>query len=129
MATGDQIRRACEQYVALLSAHDADGIAALYAEGATIEDPVGNAPLVGRDAILAFYRAAIERANPTVVLTGPVRVLADGSAGAAPLQSRSTREGRPVTLDIIDVFTFDDRGLITSMRAYWGPDNVHDREE
>jgi steroid delta-isomerase len=27
-------------------------------------------------------------------------------------------------LDIIDVMTFDPDGLITSMQAYWGPDNL-----
>jgi steroid Delta-isomerase len=124
VATAEQIRRACERYADLLTARDADGIAALYAEDATVEDPAGSAPLVGREVIRDFYRGAIERVQPTVVVTGPVRVLADGRAGAAPLQSRGTRDGRAVTLDIIDVFTFDDGGLITSMRAYWGPENV-----
>jgi steroid Delta-isomerase len=124
MASPEQMRVAFERYAALLTAHDADGIADLYAADATVEDPAGGPPLVGRAAILALYRAAIERAQPTVVLTGPVRVLADGHAGAAPLQSRSTRDGRAVTIDIIDVFTFDDAGAITSMRAYWGPANV-----
>ncbi len=124
MATADQIRAAFEQYVALLTARDADGIAALYAEDATVEDPAGSEPLVGREAIRNFYRAAIARVQPTVALTGPVRILADGRAGAAPLQSRGVRDGRTVTLDIIDVFTFDDDGRVTSMRAYWGPENV-----
>jgi steroid Delta-isomerase len=124
MASPEQMRVAFERYAALLTARDADGIADLYAADATVEDPAGGPPLVGRAAILAFYRAAIERAQPAVVLTGPVRVLADGRAGAAPLQSRSTRDGRAVTIDIIDVFTFDDAGAITSMRAYWGPANV-----
>ena len=124
MATAEAIRSAFERYVELLSAHDADGIAALYADDAIVEDPAGATPLVGREAIAAFYRSAIERVKPTVVLTGPVRVLADGHAGAAPLQSRGQRDGREVTLDIIDVFTFDERGAITSMRAYWGPANV-----
>jgi hypothetical protein len=62
--------------------------------------------------------------RPTVELTGPVRVLADGRGGAAPLRSRGVRDGRAVALDIIDVFELDGSGLITTMRAYWGPENV-----
>ena len=27
-------------------------------------------------------------------------------------------------IDIISVMTFDDDGKITSMKAYWGPENV-----
>jgi steroid delta-isomerase len=126
MPSADHIRRVAERYGELLTAHDADGVASLYAEEAIVEDPAGNAPLVGKSEILAFYRGAIERARPErVAVTGPVRILADGMTAAVPLQSRSTRDGRLVAVDIIDVFTFDDGGLITSMRAYWGPENVN----
>jgi steroid Delta-isomerase len=126
MATVEHIRATAGQYAALLTAHDADAIAALYAEDAIVEDPAGSAPLVGRPEILAFYRAAIERARPELVeVTGPVRVLADGSTAAVPLRSRSHRDGRLVEVDIVDIFTFDDAGLLSSMRAYWGPANVN----
>jgi steroid delta-isomerase len=124
VATAEQIRNAFERYVVLLTARDVDGIAALYAEDATVEDPAGSEPLVGRAAIREFYAAAIARVQPTVELTGPVRVLADGRGGAAPLRSYGIRDGRAVTLDIIDVFELDESGLVTAMRAYWGPENV-----
>ena len=119
------MRHAFEQYCARLTAHDAPGIAALYAADATIEDPAGSPPVVGRAAIEAFYAGALARVRPELVeLSGPVRALADGSGAAAPLASTSTREGRRARLDIIDVMTFDDEGLITSLRAYWGPENL-----
>jgi steroid delta-isomerase len=126
MASSDHIRSVAERYAALITAHDADGVAGLYADDAIVEDPAGSAPLVGRDEILAFYRGAIERVRPErVTVTGPVRMLADGSTAAIPLQSRSTRDGRRVVVDIIDIFTFDEAGSISSMRAYWGPENVN----
>ena len=125
MATADHLRAVAERYAALITAHDADGVADLYADDAIVEDPAGSSPLVGRPEILAFYRGALERVRPEgVTVTGPVRILADGGTAAVPLQSRSLRDGRRVAVDIIDVFTFDDAGLITSMRAYWGPENV-----
>jgi steroid delta-isomerase len=126
MPSADRIRAVAERYAAFVTAHDAAGVAGLYADDAMVEDPAGSAPLVGRAEILAFYQAAIARARPErVVVTGPVRVLADGSTAAVPLQSRSTRDGRAVGVDIIDIFTFDDEGRISSMRAYWGPENVN----
>jgi steroid delta-isomerase len=126
MPSADHIRTIADRYAALVTAHDAAGVADLYADDAMVEDPAGSAPLVGRAEILAFYQAAIARARPErVVVTGPVRVLADGSTAAVPLQSRSTRDGRAVGVDIIDIFTFDDEGRISSMRAYWGPENVN----
>jgi steroid Delta-isomerase len=33
-------------------------------------------------------------------------------------------EGGNMLIDIISVMTFDDEAKITSMKAYWGPDNV-----
>ena len=29
-----------------------------------------------------------------------------------------------MTIQVIDVFEFDDAGKIASMRAYWGPENI-----
>jgi steroid delta-isomerase len=127
VATPEQMRTAFEQYTARLTAGDGDGVASLFADDAWIEDPLGAAKHVGRDDILKFYRGAVERAHPEVRLTGPVRVSSMNEA-AAPMQSRSNFGGSPKEIDIIDVFTFDDDGLITSMRAYWGEGNLRDRQ-
>ena len=125
MAEAAAIRVAFERYCGRLTAHDASGIAALYAVDAVVEDPAGSTPIVGRVAIEAFYAGALARVKPELVeLTGPVRVLATGIAAAATLRSTSRRDGVRVQLDIIDVMTFDPDGLITSMQAYWGPDNL-----
>ena len=29
-----------------------------------------------------------------------------------------------MSIDIIDVFEFDDQGKVVSMKAYWGPENM-----
>jgi steroid delta-isomerase len=120
------MRAAFENYTSRLSAGDADGVAELFADDAWIEDPLGAPRHVGRQAILAFYRGAVERAHPDVRLTGPVRVSAVGEA-AAPMQSHSNFGGSPKEIDIIDVFAFDDAGRITSMRAFWGEGNLRER--
>lgn len=94
MADAAIIRLAFEQYCERLTAHDASGIAALYALDATVEDPAGSTPITGRAAIEAFYAGALSRVRPEKVeLTGPVRVLATGAAAAGTLRSTSMRDG------------------------------------
>jgi steroid delta-isomerase len=125
--TSEHMAWAAEQYASRLSAGDAEGVVALFADDATVEDPVGSAPKVGRDVLLAFYQGAIERAHPAVTVAGPVRAVPAAGAAAVPLQSRSHFGGRDVEIDIIDVFTFAPDGRIASMTAYFGPANIRDR--
>ena len=61
-------------------------------------------------------------------MTGPVRTVPAAATAAMPFRSESFFDNRHVTIDIIDVFTFDDEGRITSMKAYFGPANIHSVE-
>ena len=58
-ASGDHIRATVGRYIEFMNASDVDSIAALYAEDATLEDPVGAELLRGREAIRAFYAASV----------------------------------------------------------------------
>jgi steroid delta-isomerase len=118
------MRWVAEQYVERLTAGDAAGVAALFAADATVEDPVGSAPKVGHDVIAQFYAGAVERAHPALTMTGPVRTVPGARSAAFPFRTRSFFGGKHVEIEIIDVFTFDDAGLITSMKAYFGPANI-----
>lgn len=121
MPTPQQIRDVMARYVALMSAGDADGIAALYRADATLEDPVG-APLVrGKPAILDWYRKSAGKVK--LEITGPVR--ACGLEAATPLLARAPAGlGKTTLIDIIDVMRFDEKGLIVSMRAFWSADAI-----
>ena len=111
-------------YARLVGAADVDAIVALYADDATIADPV-DAPIVaGRDAIRAFYERAVEIVAE-LALTGPVRISRDLRHGAAPLRVTVRSKKGLRALDVVSVMTFDARGKITSMTAYWGPANAH----
>ena len=107
-----------ERYMDAFNQKDIGIIRAMYAQDARVDDPVGtDRPIVGLDAILRFYEAALN-AGPTLSLTGPVRCA--GNSAAFPFQSRRGE----VTIDIIDVFDFDDDGKVVHMRAYWSRDNM-----
>lgn len=109
-------------YVRALNAADLDAIVALYAENATVEDPVGSLPKVGHAAIRKFY--AVSMAIPLVVaLEGEIRVAE--RACAFSFSVSFSHKGRPTTIRPIDVFEFDADGHIQSMRAYFGAPNIH----
>lgn len=114
-ASNDHIRQTIERYVTFMNAGDADSIAALYAEEATLEDPIGTETIHGREKIRAFYTAAAGTVR--VELTGNPRVAA-GEA-AFPMKAYV---GPDHTIEIIDVMAFDDDGLIRGMRAFWSAD-------
>lgn len=124
MLTVDKITGAVAEYARRLEAGNADDIAALYAEDATVEDPAGTAVRKGREAIAAFYRELDGLGISAEVLT----VRAAGDNAAFHLRVVTTTDEFVSTIEPIDVMTFGPDGLITSMRAIWGPGDVaHER--
>jgi len=115
----EHVREVFQRYCELVTAGDADAVAALYAEDAVVEDPVGSEPHRGRAAIRAFYRASA--GSVTLELEGRVRVA--GGHGAAAMVARPKADPS-VRVETLDVMTFDDAGLVTSMRAYWSADTI-----
>ncbi|MDH0301676.1 MULTISPECIES: steroid Delta-isomerase [unclassified Pseudomonas] len=122
----EQVRSVMQRYVQLVDGGDIDGILRLYAEDATVEDPVGQPPLRGIEQIAAFYRQGLGRAKVSATLTGPVCVTHAG-CGAMPLRVDMQWQGRDCSLQVIDVMTFDEQGLIVGMKAYWSEVNVAPR--
>jgi steroid Delta-isomerase len=61
MATpsAEDITKTVHRYIELVGGASADDIAALYADDAVVEDPVGGEVYRGRDAVRGFY-AAVE---------------------------------------------------------------------
>jgi steroid delta-isomerase len=120
MPTADQIRQTVESYVKMMTAGDAEGITALYADEATLEDPIGAPPVRGRDAIRKWYGASAGKVR--LALEGPIRV-AGGEAAFAMTGTLGTPES-PMYIDIIDVMKFDAAGKIVTMRAFWSADAI-----
>ena len=106
---------AVTRYLALVADGTPDEIAALYAEDATLEDPVGSAVLTGREAIRAFY-ATLEGLSVTTSL-----ITLRTCAGEAAFHFRvETDTGAGIaTMEPLEVMTFATDGKITSMRAWW----------
>ncbi|BDT86825.1 nuclear transport factor 2 family protein [Nocardia cyriacigeorgica] len=120
MASPDDIRSAVRRYLDTVANGSAKDIAALYAEDATVEDPVGSPPHVGRAAIEKFY-SALESVRVSTELHS-VRVAAEQAAFAFRVVTDTGEQ--TITIDPIDVMTFDENAQITSMRAFWSQDDI-----
>ena len=111
---------AVDSYIRSLNEKDLEGILMLFADNATVEDPVGSKIVSGKEALRQFYSGAVT-IDLLLTRTGPVRIA--GVEVAFPFQLQMDVEGTTMITDIIDVFRFDEEGKIISMRAFWGEIN------
>lgn len=133
MPNPEQMAAAVQAYIDLFNAQDAAGIAALYADDATVTDPVGTPPKNGMAEISAFYTLAVKN-GAKLTLNGPIRVVADHAAfaftvsvGAMTAVDSAVNVELPsggMTIDVIDTFKFNDENKVVEMRAFWGPGNI-----
>ncbi|GHJ59033.1 hypothetical protein NOK12_15510 [Nocardioides sp. OK12] len=114
-ASNERIREVVEAYVSLIAGGTAAEIVDLFAEGATVEDPVGSAVRTTREEIAAFYGTLEGLQQETRLIDCRI---AAGEA-AFLFEVRTITDGGTFTLAPIDVMTFDDEGRITTMRAFW----------
>ena len=122
MNTTEHMTKVVQRYIAALNANDLDGIVGLYADDATVEDPVGSEPQQGIEAIRVFYINSL-KLSLQVALTGEVRAVADEAAFAFTVGFEYL--GRKTVISPIDHFRFNQAGKITSMRALFGKTNIH----
>ncbi|WP_280438143.1 nuclear transport factor 2 family protein [Nocardia carnea] len=120
MPSPAQISAAVDRYVTLVGTGTAKEIGALYDEAATLEDPVGGEVHIGRAAITAFY-SVLDNVTTTAEL---ITIRVSGDEAAFHMRVVTTRPDQIVTIEPIDVMAFNNDGLITSMRAYWGPADI-----
>lgn len=122
MPDAGKMEAAVHAYVEALTTGNAAALVALFADGATVEDPVGSEPLVGKEAVRAFYTGAVQSGG-RFLLEGPVRICGPYAAFAFRFETNSA--GKEQHVDVIDTFRFDDNEKIVEMRAYFGPTNMH----
>ncbi|MBO9723899.1 MAG: nuclear transport factor 2 family protein [Novosphingobium sp.] len=116
------MKAALDAYVDRINAGDVEGILALFAPDAVIEDPVGTETKTGA-AIRAWFADTVAfetRIHPL----GPVRGW-PGREAALAFDVEFTPPGSPrLRIRSIDVCSFDGQNRITHLRGYWGPDDI-----
>lgn len=118
MPTEQTMKAAMQAYLDAFNGGSAAAVAALFAQDAVVEDPVGTPVKRGRAQIEAFYTYSIGT-GAKLSLDAPIR----GSHADAAAMAFSARIG-PLTVRVIDVMTFNEAGQITSMKAYFAPGDI-----
>jgi steroid delta-isomerase len=117
MPSPEAITETVKRYLALVAEAKTDDIVALYADDATLEDPIGTDLRRGPEAIREFYAGFQDAKKDTELLE--IRV---GGSEAAFLWNLTLDGGDSRTrLSPISTMAFDEDAKITSMRAFWSP--------
>jgi len=117
----DAARQAVLAYVDSYRTGDIEARLALFAEDAAFEDPVGTEPMIGREALKAFWTAGVH-----FDIAMELQTLAVNGSEAAFLFLATLRapEGDMVTLRVIETLAVDEQGLISRMRAHFDSDSI-----
>ena len=115
-----EMRSTVDKYLSLVGSGTAEEITALYADGATLEDPVGAEPLVGLDAVLAFYKVI----EPIQRSTELLFFKAAGDTAVFQFRIVTTFGDTSIEIEPADIMRFDADGKITSMRAVWAEEEM-----
>jgi steroid delta-isomerase len=118
-----QMKQAMQAYIDTYNRDDLEALLGLYADDATVEDPVGKPLMAGKVKIREFYTMTM-KTGARLSLAAPIRAShGDSAAMAFDVTLTLPPHGRLV-IRVIDVMSFDAQGKFKSMRAYWGPSDM-----
>ena len=112
-----------DAYISAFNAQDHDRWVSLFTEDAHHEDPVGQPVNVGHEAIGAFFDLIGTFGTVTITANRPPIVVGNESMVFLNAVTQ-TDSGRIRVPYIVDHMTFDDAGLITSLRAFWDNESI-----
>jgi ketosteroid isomerase-like protein len=107
-----------DRYLDAHASNDLEAVLSLFAEDATLEDPVGSPTIRGADAIRAFY-SETHQANGPLVIERVGSVLEGGTERAAHVRARFASQPTSAGMDVIYSIQLDDDEKIVSLRAFY----------
>ena len=118
------VRELAETSLRLTKEGDRDGWLALFTDDAVVEDPVGVSPFDGgvggnrgKEAIARFRDNVISRMEDFEYEIE--RVYVCGDEAAAVVTFHITSEGHKMDMDVVNIYTTDGKGKLTSLRSFW----------
>lgn len=118
-------------YLVSFNSANPQGIADLFAQNGSLQDPYGSPSKSGMDAILGYYKGAAKKGtqlvqkSPTVVAGNrasfAMTVVVEGMTKEKNVTDADLPAGS-MEIDVIDMFEFDEEGKIIKMTAYWDPE-------
>jgi steroid delta-isomerase len=118
MLDKDRVRATIEAYVAGWKNADREAWGALFAEDTILVDPVGKPPHVGKAAALAFFDGV--QKMPLTFTPKVHRIAVCGNEALLLFRMEAVgADGNGMYVEVADIFTLNDEGKITSLKAYW----------
>jgi steroid delta-isomerase len=118
-ASQEMIEKTIDDYFAAITALDVEAWLATFAPDATSYEP-GVPPLTGHDALRQYFNGVA--AGFSSLSFRADQIFAVGHEAGVKWSANGTgHNGKQAAFDGIDVFTVNDAGLITEIRAYWNP--------
>lgn len=123
MPDNETMKAAMRTYVDRLNAGDLEAVMALYADDASVEDPVGTGARRGTAEIRAFYEMAIA-SGARLTMSG-AQSGSSSDYAAMPVVVDLAQPGMPkMRINVIETMRFNDAGKVIEMRAYWGHEDM-----
>lgn len=117
MPTPEQVRAVVDAYVDGYRRNDKQAVLDLFRPDAVWHDPVGEPPHVGHEGIGAFWDQVHAMADSIVLEPG--NVIVAGGEGVMVFDIEVSTGGGTMAIPAVEVFTLDDAGKITLLKAYW----------
>ena len=111
---------AVKAYFAALRAMDQQAWVNTFAEDAVSYDPVGAPAINGHQSLGEFFQT-ITAAFEEVGLTENDVFIAGNNAAVKWTGKGTSKQGRAVHFEGIDVFSINEAGKIETLHAYWNP--------
>jgi steroid delta-isomerase len=116
----DKISRAVRAYFLAIRAMDGEAWANTFAEDGNTQDPVGTPTITGRAAIREFLESICKNFK-SVGLTEDYVFVAGNGAAVKWTGHGTSKTGKEVKFEGVDVFEVNADGKIQTVRAYWNP--------
>ncbi len=114
------ISQAVRDYFKAIRDMNEDAWISTFAPDAVSNDPVGSPPMVGHQRLAEFFQS-IAGAFETVGLTED-QIFIAGNGAAVKWTGRGTsKQGKSVHFEGIDIFEINESGKIQKIYAYWNP--------
>lgn len=107
-------------YYASLRELDFDAVLATMSPDIVQFCPVGDAPNTGRESVRKFFEGMLSYFEAIAIKEEFLYATGDDAA-AKWVVNAILQGGRSLSFEGIDVFAFDDSGLISEIKAYWDP--------
>jgi steroid delta-isomerase len=114
------VARAVKEYFAAIRANDKAAWVNTFAENAISHDPVDGPPMNGHDKLSEFFESVTNAFKEVGVTEDDVFIA--GKFAAVKWTGRGTsKQGKKVHFEGIDVFEVNEQGKIQTLHAYWNP--------